>query len=357
LPSWRQQSVLTRRTSERKFFAGLRRFFLDDADRLNANQIDVFDDVLVHLVGRVETKARILLSEGLCANANAPIETVRLLAYDDKIEVAGPVLAQSPRLTELDLVDIAKSKSDDHLLAISGRAQVTEAVSDVLMDRGSARVTRRLAENPGARFSNASFSFLVTKAEQDPVLAEKLGLRLDLPIQLLKQLLQRATEFVRSRILANAPVEKRAQIEDTLAIIAADISREVTKSYDFSSAEELVKRLNRDGKLNEQMLLGFVSERRYEETISTLALLCGAPAKTISKLMKNKNFDGIIVACKAAKLTWPTVSTVLRLRFAHYSVSENELAEAKRAFIALSQAAAQRTLRFLLVQELGREAS
>lgn len=331
--------------------------FLHDAGRLNTKQVSVFDDVLVHLVGRVEAKALIELSESLCVTANAPVETLRRLANDDRIAVAGPVLAQSPRLTETDLIDIAKSKSDDHLLAISGRRQITEAVSDILMDRGSARVARRLVENSGTRFSNASFSFLVTKAERDPILAEKLGFRLDLPVQLLKQLLRRATELVRSRLLANAPAEKRGQIEDTLAAIAVEISREVTKSYDFSSAEELVKRLDRDGRLNEQMLLGFVCERRHEEAVSTLALLCGAPAVTVGELMKNKSFDGVIVACKAAKLAWSTVSTILRLRFAHHSVSENDLEEARRAYIALSQIAAHRALRSMLAQELEREVS
>lgn len=330
--------------------------FLDESDRLNDEQIGVFDDVLVHLMKRIEAKALVQLSNSLWNIGNAPSLTVRELAYDDRIAVAGPVLSHSPRLTDTDLIDIARTKSDDHLLAISGRAQIAEAVSDMLIDRGSARVALRLAGNAGARFSNESFAHLAARAEKNPDLAEALGFRLDLPIQLLKQLLQRATELVRKRFLANAPAERRNQIEHALADIAADVSRDVTGAYDFSSADDLVKRLNRDGKLNEQLLLGFVCERRYEETVSALALFCCAPPKTIGRLMKNRNFDGVIVACKAAKLSWPTVSAILRLRFAHYSISENELEEARRAFLALSQASAQRTMRFMLVQEFGREA-
>jgi hypothetical protein len=197
---------------------------------------------------------------------------------------------------------------------------------------------------------------LVNKGERDAQLAVKLGFRLDLPIQLLRQLLQRATELVRTKLLSGAAPERRIQIEDALVNIAAEISREVTKNYNFSSAEDLVKSLNRDGKLNEQVLLGFVSERRHEETIATLALFCGAAPSMINRVMKNESFDGLLVACKAAKLGWSTVSTILRTRFAHYSISENELDEARRAFIALSQASAQRTMRFMLIQEHGKEA-
>lgn len=279
-----------------------------------------------------------------------------MLAFDNRIEVAGPVLSRSPRLTDTDLIDIARSKGEDHLLAISARPQITEAVTDVLLDRGSSRVTRRLVENSGARFSPSSFSHLVSKAGADAVLAEKLGFRLDLPVHLLRQLLERATEYVRKRLLANAPPEKQTQIEDALAGIAAEIARQATRAYDFSSAEDLVKKLNLDGKLNEQVLLGFVCERRYEEAVSTLALLSGAPANVASKLMNNGRFDGLLIMCKAAKVSWPTVAVILRMRFVHCSISESELEEAKRAFIALSQASAQRTLRFMLVQELGRQA-
>ncbi|MBX3518981.1 MAG: DUF2336 domain-containing protein [Xanthobacteraceae bacterium] len=330
--------------------------FLDESDRLNDEQIGVFDDVLVHLMKRIEAKALVQLSNSLCNIDNAPLATVRQLAFDDRIAIAGPVLQHSPRLTDTDLIDIARTKSDDHLLAISGRTQIAETVSDILIDRGSARVALRLASNAGARLSNDNFVYLAARAEKNPDLAEALGFRLDLPIQLLKQLLLRATELVRKRLLANAPAERRNQIEHALADIAADVSRDVTKAYDFSSADDLVKRLNRDGKLNEQILLGFVCERRYEEAVSALALFCSAPPKTISRLMKNKSFDGVLVACKAAKLSWPTVSTILRFRFAHYSISENELEEARRAFLALSQASAQRTMRFMLVQEFGRQA-
>ncbi len=330
--------------------------FLHDSDRLNDQQVAVFDDVLVHLVANIEARALAQLSGSLAPVPNAPYETVRKLAFDDRITIAAPVIARSPRLSDADLIGIASSKSDDHLFAMSGRAALSEAVTDVLVDRGSARVAHRLAENTGARLSHAGYASLVTRSERDPQLAVKLGFRIDLPIQLLRQLLERATELVRTKLLSAVSPERRAQIENALLGIASDVSREVTKSYEFTSAEDLVKRMNRDGKLNEQVLLGFVNERRYEEAISTIALFCGATPGLIENLMKNRKFDGILVACKAAKLSWSTVSVILRTRFTHYSISENELEEARRAFLALSQNAAQRTLRFILVQEHGKKA-
>jgi hypothetical protein len=60
-------------------------------------------------------------------------------------------------------------------------------------------VHHTLARNSGARFSELGFAALVQKSANDEKLAERLGLRLDIPLTLLRQLLARAGDLVRSR--------------------------------------------------------------------------------------------------------------------------------------------------------------
>ncbi len=341
-----------------KRVATLRRvsdLFLNVADRLNEQQIGVFDDVLCHLVERIETKALAQLSASLAPVDKAPIEVVRSLARNDEITIAGPILSQSTRLSENDLIEIAGSKGQAHLLAMSGRVSLPETVTDILVVRGDRQVTHRLARNSGARFSDSGYARLVKNAETDESLAEKLGLRLDMPLALLRQLLRKATDAVRARLLASATPENQAQIQSALASIANEVGREASGPRDFTRSDSLVVELNRRGKLNEAALLEFAKDRRYEEMTSTLALFCQAAVPAIELLMKNPNSEGVLLACKAAKLSWPTVSTILHARFAHHRLSEQELAKAKDSFIELTQAAAQRTLRFMLVQHAARK--
>ena len=324
--------------------------FLNDADRLNEQQIGVFDDVLVHLIQRIESKALVQLSTNLASVDHAPAKVIGRLARDQAIAVAGPVLGQSSRLTDQDLIEIAKSRGQEHLLAISGRASLNTAVTDVLVERGDHHVTHRLARNTGARFSEAGFATLVKKAESDGGLAEKLGLRLDIPVKLLRELLQRATAAVRSRLLASASPENRDQIQQALAAIAKEVGVEAQAPRDFTASESIVKELNRTGNLKESVLHQFATERRYEEMTSTLALFCQARVELIETLMKNSSSEGLLVACKAANLNWPTVQAVLQARFSHHSVSDKELAAAKDSFLGLSLASAQRTMRFMMVK-------
>jgi uncharacterized protein (DUF2336 family) len=68
---------------------------------------------------------------------NAPVKVISKLAFDDSIDVAGPVLRDSSRLDTKTLIANARSKSQQHLLAISQRKSIDPEVTDVLVTRGN----------------------------------------------------------------------------------------------------------------------------------------------------------------------------------------------------------------------------
>ena len=78
----------------------------------------------------------------------APREAVRRLAFHDDALVAAPVLTKSKPLSEKDLIEIANTRGQQHLLAISGRETLNEAVTDVLIKRGGAKRPIRIASAP-----------------------------------------------------------------------------------------------------------------------------------------------------------------------------------------------------------------
>lgn len=241
------------------------------------------------------------------------------------------------------------------MLAISGRSSLTETVTDVLVERGDRDVTHRLAKNAGARFSPTGFATLVTRAEQDDRLAESVGSRLDIPLQLLRQLIARATEAVRQRLMGSVSPERRQEIERALASVANDLSAEAAKPRDYARAEMKVREINRKGMLNEAAILEFACDRQHEDMIVGIGLLSGLPAETVEALAKNSRHDGILVACRAANLSWPTVCAILKSQLAHRAVPDHELDAAKKSFSELTLATAQRTLRFMLVHQAAKK--
>jgi len=127
-------------------------------------QLSLFDDVLVRLSAEIEVRARAELARALASTDKPLPKLIRSLAFDDAIEVAAPVLSQSPQLNDDDLVENASSKSQDHLLAIADRLYLSELVTDVLVSRGDVRVLRSVAGNAGARISLAGYEKLTTQA-------------------------------------------------------------------------------------------------------------------------------------------------------------------------------------------------
>src|SRR6478735_1938158 len=165
-----------KRGSQEKRVETLKRvtdLFLGGHDRLTELQIQVFDDVLGHLITRMESTALIELSERLAPINNAPTKVIHTLACDDEIAIAGPVLSLSDRLSTPDLIEIAEVKGQPHLLAISKRSSLSESLTDALIERGDWQVISKLAENEGARFSEKAYSYLVDQAEADETLLEK----------------------------------------------------------------------------------------------------------------------------------------------------------------------------------------
>src|SRR3954462_8721890 len=179
--------------------------FINGAVDYSDTQVGVFDDVFQCLIDHIETSAKTLLANRLAPIDTAPPLTIRALAFDDIIEVAGPVLSQSARLDDKTLIENARSKSQAHLMAISTRKVLSGAVTDVLVQRGNDAVVQSTVNNPGAEFTERGFTRLVNRAEGDDDLATCVGLRPTIPRHLYLKLLAKASDTVRQRLGGGQP--------------------------------------------------------------------------------------------------------------------------------------------------------
>ncbi len=320
--------------------------FLSDADRLNETQISVFDDVLVELIEQVEARTLAHLSNALSEIDMAPRDAVRKLAFHVDASVATPVLKKSNRLSEKDLVEIANTRGQQHLLAISGRETINEALTDVLIKRGDNQVCNALARNQGARFSEGGYATLVTNAERDEALAEKLGLRMDIPAKLLRELLAKATDAVRKRLLKSASPDMQEKIQAAIAAIAEQIGVAPRKKIDYTQAQNEVVALNRAGKLNDMLVNELAVKGEYTNVIAALSFMSTVTVEAIEPLLSSDRLDGLIVACKAARLSWSTTTMIIRNRPGCRPATKQEMQQGLETFDALLLSAAQRTIRF-----------
>src|SRR3982074_444171 len=179
--------------------------FLNGAVDYSDEQIALFDDVFHCLMRHIETSAKALLASRLAPVGTAPPMTIRALAFDDLIEVAAPVLAQSQRLDDEALIETARNKSQAHLMAISTRKSLSGPVTDVLILRGNDDVVHNTVNNPGAEFTDRGYGRLVARAEGDDNLATCIGLRPSIPRHHYLKLIAKASATVRARLPGPTP--------------------------------------------------------------------------------------------------------------------------------------------------------
>lgn len=321
--------------------------FVSRSDELAAEDLSIFDDVIMRLAAEIELRARALLGSRLAPIRNAPPHTIRLLAYDDAIEVAGPILAQSAQLDDKTLVEIAKTKGQAHMLAISQRRSLSEAVTDVLVELGDREVVLNALDNFGASFSDHGFSVLVSRSEGDDVLAEFVGSRPEIPSPLLAALVAKASQTVRAKLEASHPrakLEVRRAVAEAAGRIEAQM---LSTSLDYTAALAEVERLQRSGELNDGALAAFAKAGAYTETVAALAIMCDLPFPFVEQAMARDRSETLVVLAKAADLSWSTTQEILMLRAKKGVISRSEIVQRLTRFERLKSSTAQEIVRIL----------
>jgi len=320
--------------------------FVDGATRYTEEQIGVFDDVMVRLVSTIEAKARAKLAHRLAPIANAPSSLIHMLAFDDDIEVARPVLKQSERLEDPALVASANTKSQQHLFAISQRRSLSEAVTDVLVEHGDREVVHSVVKNAGARFSDAGFRMLVHRSAGDDDLATIVGMRSDIPRPHFLLLLEKASSAVRTRLAAENP-QARSAIEGVVAEVVGGIREDARNaSPDFAAALAAVERQNRLRRIGEAEIYQYARDRKFEETAIALSLLCDTPIDVVERALLDPGAEIVLILAKVAGLSATTTKAILLLRAADRGMSAKDLDQALASFNRLQTETAKRVLGF-----------
>jgi uncharacterized protein (DUF2336 family) len=264
--------------------------FICDAARYSPDQVRLFGDVMARLARGMGSDARARLAERLAPIGSAPVNVVQMLALDDDANVAGPVLVQSERLFERDLLLIAGSKGQHHLLALAHRERLSQRMTDMLIARGDHTVLGILVRNRGARFSAAGWRRLYERARTDQALTAELTRR----------------------------------------------SEEAAGEQTPNGGEAEVYRHARDGKL--------------DETAVALADLSGIPSDAVERALLNQRADVILVIAKAVGLSSITTEALVRLRAVDRSMSAEHIAQALAKFNRLPRDSARRVLNFFRIR-------
>jgi uncharacterized protein (DUF2336 family) len=327
--------------------------FLSQAPSLNETHVGVFDEVILRLSRDVERRARAELAERLADIANAPRKVVRDLAYDEEIQVARPVLERSPRIEEEVLVAIARGRGQDHLLALSRRRELSDDLTEVLVDRGDDRVARSVAENEGAAVSERSLARLVERASTDAALYERLRGRRGLPPEEVTRML----EIARERVRENLKQEFSGIVEQVVDAAVKEVTRAVAepeppapRAESLARAVAVVKAKADGVGVIEDDVSEWIRSGRIEEALAAIAHLADMPVETVVRAYESVHYDPLLFIVRSVRFGWATLKLLLNAR-SGVQASNEDLKGAFEAFQQLSIQTAQRVVRFTAARE------
>jgi len=318
--------------------------FVFGSSHFSKDHVAVFDNVFNHLIADIDHSARVTLAQRLAVIENAPPQVIRTLAFDDEIDIAGPVLTGSEHLDNATLVENARTKSQEHLLAISRRRTLAETVTDVLVERGNRDVALSAVQNAGAKFSEAGYVRLVKRSAGDDEMAQAVGSRPEIPRAQFLKLLTSASNAVRVTLEMAHPDHIR-EVRTVVAEVAGAIQAK-TASRDYAAAQLRVGAMQAAGKLAEADVEAFARAGKFEETAVALALLCSLPVGVVERALIQEGSETILIIAKAIGLSWATTKVILMLADDKRNMPEHILEQSRAVFTKLRRETAIQVVEF-----------
>jgi uncharacterized protein (DUF2336 family) len=293
-------------------------------------------DILRRLSKDVEMSVRIALAERLAGLVGAPHELILLLA-DDRIEVARPILARSPVLTDADLVHVVRIGTRDHQITIAERPEIGVSVTAALARSACEAAIISLLRNRSAQIAEETFAELADRARNAPDMQEPLIVREDLPPILVSRLYIWVAGGLKTALLQRHPHLSRplAEAVDRTTSALQSGKRDIPES----SAERLVVKLAAAGQLGPSFLIRVLTQGQMELFEHGFAALLSMPVVSVRRALYGGRPATIALACRAVGIDRAVFHTVydLCLRSGHRvrALSDDERLEVDNVFAAV----------------------
>lgn len=257
------------------------------------------------------------LAETCAASARTPRPLVVALSCDVP-EVARPVLARSPVLTDADLVDAAALGDETTRAVIAARHHLMHAVSGALAEIGDLDTLVVLARNPTANITAGRMLRMVERFGAEASLREALLARADLPPEVRHAIglavAQALSEFVTRRGWLGVERCDRMSRE-----AGERVALEACEESGAAGVARLVAHLRTTHQLTAGLILRAVLSGRTDFAQAALADLSGQDYAGVARAMRDPRLfadlhdraglpDALLPAMQAAVSAWQDVT-------------------------------------------------
>jgi uncharacterized protein (DUF2336 family) len=289
------------------------------ADRARAQA--ALQDIFLNLISSTERDLRRRLAERLSAAPWTPHGLVTILSLDD-IEIARPVIAESPVLTETDLVKVLITATLEHQIEVARRPNISADVIDMIIEQSQPVVMAALADNSSADMRLAQLTRMVMASQRLAALRSPLVRHPKLTVDLAYLLYAWVGDALRKAIATRFRVDEsllQASIEDVVRSHRAGAPFDLrtrdadTETVDIALEDQLIIKLDAAGQLKPGYLMRALRERKLSLFKAALARIGGYPRDVIDLVIDTGRPDLLALACASVGIDRSVFPTVHRM--------------------------------------------
>lgn len=279
-------------------------------DGLNVgNTRDLVQGILGLLVHDVEAEVRKALAETVAQSRALPPSVAEKLARDD-IDIAIPVLEKSPVLTDDVLMDVVRTNALQYALAVAGRENISEGLSQTLVDHGDETVVVRLVGNLGAKLSERTLHQIVDDYAESKAVNDRLVQRPTLPSTVIENMVAVLTKRLTWDLMGRNEMDpnQASLIVDAVRARATE-QLELRERSDHTRREQLAE-LHRNDVLEPELLLNYLKTGDIAGFEIGMSLLSGLGVDEVRRLAYEPDRRYLSGLCARAAFSTPHYITL-----------------------------------------------
>ncbi len=324
---------------------------------LSGREQELVADVLITLVRHAEQDLRQALAERLAKMEQVPLRLI-LHLVNDEIQVARPILRDSPVLSDLDLVYIIKLRGPEYWQAIAARHNLSEHIIDTLAGTKEIGTALVLTRNDRVQLTPYALETLTGMASEAGELARPLLMREDMPPSMARRLYTHVGHELKNYIRAFygvVPQDVEQAVEEVVvdfvdsAYESAPIA--VPSDKDTMPSDELMAKLRHMsdiGQVNLSTIMDAVRKGDIAGFIGMFAVYTALMPEQIHGMMEQSAGRQLAILCRAFGMQKGDFSTIYlmthRMRSSDRLVNHKDLLSALTYFDRIRPEAAREVL-------------
>lgn len=332
------------RTQRKLLYQKIGLFLIEDSENFSLAEKELMADILCRITSDVEKSIRAHFSKNISKKNDIPPELTVFLA-NDEIEVALPILQDCGLLEEKDIIDVIRTRSSQHQLAIAARENISEAVTEALCNTGNEDVCVCLLNNLTAQVPEWILEKLGDQSETIIAYQKPLLHRPFLPIHVAEKMYRWISIALREYISEKFDIDPRILEVDRDERQATIQS--ISKENDPSA--RLVDKLHKAGELSTGFLLKSLRQGEIDLFELTFSKLLSLSRGQIQGILYSKDPQLLAVACRVLELDRIIFSTILDITTTanqnNHTLSDEDRSNVVGFYGLLQLEAAQRAIK------------